>query len=274
MKHLFKFGLIVSAIALLASCSGGIGKAKTFVEEFANAIKNNDTTAIIQMYPDAVKADSLALAFNADSVSIEELETEGMFKVRCCGKEEMIIATNPDNEQLFIKESRGVFVWPKEKFDFALKTGWYNGDLTDVENAQRLSDTVFVDFLGSQLAAEIKKNLTVKDKGYLKSNDWITNTAVVYNNNDFDLPDGVYEVENHQSVMNWHLQKIVDHGYSEKVRGKKTPSHGSCKYSFPETNYETFCRYTVKVIMPNEQLAYLFYKPTGTDYEDYLKKKQ
>ena len=59
------------AVLALASCNNKENNARQFASDFAAAVASGDTAAIARMYPDAAKAYSLALAFNADSLLVE-----------------------------------------------------------------------------------------------------------------------------------------------------------------------------------------------------------
>ena len=59
------------ALMLLTACDKN-GEVKQFMTELATAIDAKDKAAIEKMYPDAAKADSLSLTFDAEKAQIEE----------------------------------------------------------------------------------------------------------------------------------------------------------------------------------------------------------
>ena len=73
--------LVPIALVLLMffSCNKN-GEVKQFMADFSTAIANKDRATIEKMYPDAAKADSLALDFDAENAQIETLD-DGSIKV-------------------------------------------------------------------------------------------------------------------------------------------------------------------------------------------------
>ena len=60
--------------------------------------------------------------------------------------------------KLYVKDSRGLFVYPDSLFLIAKGTGWYDTNLTDKQNSERLMDTVFISWLNNRVKKEFLNN--------------------------------------------------------------------------------------------------------------------
>ena len=95
-----------------------------FATDFATLVSHNQKDSLLAVWPDVAKADSLALTFNADSISVEETETTGTFKVKLGPNKELLV-TRAEEGNMSVGETHGLFAWPEEKLLFA--KNWLGG---------------------------------------------------------------------------------------------------------------------------------------------------
>ena len=141
MKKAFS-SVIIMLLLLLVSCDKN-KEIKQFATDFTIAAKSGYKSEIIKMYPDAVVADSLNFTFDAEKAEIEEIEDKG-WKLTLGNNQFVIIERTEDDGSLSIKESHGVFAFPKALKEFGLKTGLLKADMSDATIAKQLNDTAFI----------------------------------------------------------------------------------------------------------------------------------
>ena len=193
-KYVF---VIISVMMLLASCSDN--KVEKFVERFTTAVNNNDKSAIEQMYPDAKKANGITLKYNSDSLRIESGGQQDEYMVTFAPNVWMRVAVGK-NDSFVVKESKGLFSFEQSNMKFAKETGWYDDKLNDVENADRLSDEGFTDYLLKEFSASVKKGLKIinvgtwgdHDEEYGFYSDGLT--FVVKNSSPYDISGTSYNI--------------------------------------------------------------------------------
>lgn len=276
MKRLSISLLLVAALVVFASCASDSSKVKSFVEEFATAVANGDKGAIEKMYPDASKAVSLELKFNADSVEVTPAEKDGEFNVTVGKDVKLVVVKDADSGNFTIKESHGVFTWPKERMEFARSTGWYDDKLTDKDNAERLADEGFVDYLGNSLLADVHKKVYAKAISDLRAAvHGATYEVEVRNDNDFDLPGDAYVATATLWGFDFDRLESVPTRTKKEFSGNTVPAHGTARYNIPGTvdfEYESW-EADIRITMSKEQLVTRCLKPTGKEYEEYLRMK-
>lgn len=243
---------------------------KEFVAKFAQAVEGGDRATIDAMYPDAKNAESLALKYNADSMRIEEMQAENQFKVHL-GKTDLVL-TKDENKQVKVKESFGLFVWPEDKMDFALATGWVTKELNDVQIAERFADEGFVNSLSEKLLLGLKTKLKATCGSVSNYSSGMSKYHVtVNNNNDFDVPADAYSVV--LTEIGWDADLLEDVPVGTKTLGgvpigarsvARIPVPGNYDYE-----YSSF-KVALRVNYGKEQALKNLLKPTGNEYAEYL----
>ena len=276
MKKILLFSLCAILMVSLSSCIGGFWskrKVKKLVENFATAVSEKDKATIAQLYPDAANAESLALTYNDDSISVETQEQEDAFCVKVGNSVELFVEKDVASGEFVIKDSRGVFTYPSQKFNFATKTGWYDPKLTDAANAKRLADKGFVEYLAGKIASDIQNKVYAKA---ISETHMATHGATyevdVRNDNDFDLPGDAYVATATLWGFDFDTYRQVKTNTKKEFSGNSIPSHGNCRYKIPgsiDFEYEEWT-VDVKITMSHEQMLFQFMKPTGHEYADYL----
>lgn len=264
MKKIFLLGL-TATVFMFTSCEN-YKEVKQFAADFADVIKGGDRAKIIELYPDLGESDSLSVAFNADSVSVEETEVENQFVVQLNSNQSMTVEKNEEGK-FHVLKSKGLFVFAPELMEFCKALGCYDTTLCDKENAERMRDPVFVDYLNEK-AGEI-----IKNKVHVKQNIYYTDYYIgkvdvaISNETGFDLPKGSYVVkakEYFQGDGPAFLQSI--HEYSEDI-AKGEIGH----YIVPVTIDDlTRVEASLEVKRVDMDMLQKIYRPTGNEYQDYL----
>ena len=272
--------LVPFMMALLVFCAcDKNAEVKQFMTDFSTAVANQDMATIEKMYPEAAEADSLAFVFDAEKAQIETLD-DGSVKIVLDEGQDITLQKGEGDEGLKIKESHGVFVYPQDRMDFALKTGWYDKSLDDVENADRLADTLFVKYLNDKIAgtviADLKSKVKITKSVYTDSGIRTSYLVVVSNQSN-------RQIEGDEYVVISKIYTTVGFGFSrntislgsQTLTGKPIPAHGQVSYTFStEDGVEPENPVSTISINPRIENVLADYEPTGKEYEDYLNQKK
>ena len=267
------FASMVGCVGLLmASCSGD-SKIKAFAEEFATAVANGDRATITRMYPDAEKADSLAVTFNADSVVITKDEAQKQTTITLSKGVDLVVSENADGE-LVIQSSHGVFAYPAAEMAFAKKTGQWKEGLTDAELAERMADKGLADYLFEEFNNKLKSALSIANTGtwgddYYEG-EWVSSKGAVFdvkNSSSMDIPGSAWNIiykEGYWGGGEMATEEVpgVDVKAGETVT-VKTKELGSSMES------ETGQRLNIKGFTKEEFMTAFI--PTGNEYDEYVK---
>ena len=269
--------LVSMAVAVLMFCAcDKNAEVKQFMTDFSTAVANKDKAAIEKMYPDASKADSLALAFDAEKAQMEALD-DGSIKIVLGEGKDIILVKNESDGTLKIQTSHGVFVYPQERMDFALKTGWYDKTLDDIKNADRLADTLFVKYLNDKIAGAVIADLKSKvkvTKSVATQRSFCT--VIVSNQNN-------RQIEGNEYVITAKLYEYFGGNYGHKeyagsrtLTGKPIPANGQAIYSISGYGAGGYPEDPVCTISVNPKIENVFadYQFTGKEYEEYLSQKK
>lgn len=268
------YAVIIVLAALIASCSSTEKEVAKFATDFATKVSKNQKNSLLEVWPDVAKADSLALTFNADSIAVEPTQTEGQFKVNF-GNADMIVTVSEDGK-MTVGETKGLFAWPEDKVSMALATGWITKDLNDIQKQERFADTLFINNLAGKLMDEVKSKL--KASCMASSINIHAGTSVwsitVKNDNDFDIPADAYSLV--LTEWGFDVERLVDVPVGTKtLDGVMVKAKSSEKCPVPGTyDYEySSLKVSVKMKYSKEQAVNNLLKPTGNEYEEYLKQK-
>ena len=277
MNKIIKFTPMVLALLLFSACNN-YADVKQFMAELSAAIEKNDTAAIKKMYPDAAKADSLALAFDAEKAQMETND-DGSIKIDLGEGKDITVIKNEGDDGMKVKSSHGVFAYPAYRLDLAKKTGQWKDGLNDMEQAERMNDTLFVKYLNDKIAGAIIEDLKSKVKvtksiaNYNIDNLQATGVVVVSNQSDRQLEGNEYTVtaKLYEYTGFYHTESYIG---SRTLTGKVIPANGQVTYSFsyslgawPEN---PVCTISIK---PRIENVMEDYQPTGKEYEEYLSQK-
>ena len=269
-------GLTLVALAFfVSSCEKSATpeeQVKQFAINFAEKVSKNQKDSLTAIWPDVVKADSLALAFAADSISVEPTQTAGQYKVNF-GNADMLV-TMAEDGKMTVSETHGIYAWPADDIDFAKKTGQWKDGLNDLEQAERMGDKEFktlvtADFskkMQDALKAE-KKIIMIKDQ--VNPPEPGIMAAIIRNNSDIDISGTDYQVIFKIGTLYGGMEDISDEEKPGKDISAKDTVQVTCYWGLHNSPIEA----RVKMKLSNEQLFNKYFKATGNEYEDYLKTK-
>ncbi|MBR4389351.1 MAG: hypothetical protein IKT00_09265 [Prevotella sp.] len=242
------------------------------VDRFSTAVANNDQNTIVHLYPDAVKANGITLNYNRDSLRIEGNEHETEYLVTFAPNVWAKVVTD-QNDSLIIKESKGLFSYPESKLKFAKDTGWYDENLNDVENAERLADEGFPDYLLKAFNASVKSGLKIIKTGtwgddYYEG-EWVSSkgvTFVVQNSSPYNVPGSAYNILYKEGYWGGGSMERETVPGQDVMAGQsvtlKTNRLGSSMES------ETGQTLNISDLSMDDFLSQ--FKPVGNEYEQYL----
>ena len=159
MKKTYYLVPMLLALLMLCSCDK-YADVKQFVAGLSAAIEKNDKDAIKELYPDADKADSLALDYDAEKLQIEPNSTGDTLLIQFSSDKSITIVKD-SKEKYRAVASHGLFVYSPERLSFAKKTGQFVDSLDDISNAERMADEGFQEFLAKKAKAEMKGALKI-----------------------------------------------------------------------------------------------------------------
>lgn len=272
------------SIPLLTSC-GGDKQVKEFALQFGNLAQGNKLDSLKLMYPGIEAADSVALKFNPDDIKITEGEKDGVYTINYGNDVSIEVVTEGDGDtaKLQVADSKGLFAWPKDRMEFAKKTGMYKAGLADANLASRMNDTAFIKQLSFDFANELKSNVTVSSWRVLNGNIFGAPLGryviarfgcTVKNNTTYEIPGSYYKVNyrivsRHMGMAYWEDTFSTSSGV---FKGKNLKPNGSASYSLEATNISGNPGLMWNV--SDEELFNKFFTPKGNEYDDYLKNKK
>ena len=201
-------GLILAILILLPLLAGvgyflffkDDGKVKEQVVEMAKKISGNDLKSVRAFYPDAKKADSLALKWDEESIKITETKEKDTYLVEFGDGVDMTIVKDKD-DNFTVKESHNLFAFEPKFLAFAKKTGQWKKGLTDSEQADRMRDRGLAQYLLDQFNKDMKNGLSIVNTGTYGDDyyegEWISAkgcTFTVKNTTSFTVPGGSYYI--------------------------------------------------------------------------------
>lgn len=301
---------LYGVIVLLLAVIGGGGywwysqteeerEVKDFVERFAKAVELGDNNLLHQLYPNAENAESLHVTYHKDSVAITHMDGNDTIDVKLSHLQSLRLVNDVATKNMYIVSSKGIFTFPKEDVEFAMKTGWINGSLDDVEKAKRLKDKDFIPWIEKKAIEVMKANVKVVKSSVKRGNEAINLYDMGTNEEEAVYYDVVIENKNNCEISKEsYLVKIVEKGYDytwwadegedkspytepcNDLQGKTIPKNGKVTYSWVGSCYVGAhggripqglkCKL---VYEPSEQEAMEAYEPTGNEYEEYLEYK-
>lgn len=274
MKKLHAFCTAAIALALASSCSDGKEKAvRDFATDFATKVQNHQTDSLTAVYPGIEMADSIALDFVADSLSVSPTETEGTYNVTLGNGASIVVRTAEDGT-MTVASSKGIFKYPASTIAFAQKVGGIKpgASLTDVQlaevigNLESLSADLFDKYVASRKYAVTNGGFrTTKEpmfgmdegKGYY----------ILKNNSDQPIKADEYEIT-------WLDEWMDAAGQTTKRRitpGLDIPANGTANYgiSFSWHGGPSIKAITMKI--PSKEQFFENFTPTGNEYDEFIK---
>ena len=273
MNKIALIAVVLAALTFVSCTDDGTHEAKKFLTDLRAAISGGDSAAISKLYPDAVKADSLALNIVADSVRVESSGSGDTLHVSLGGGKQITLLKTGDNA-FQVLSSRGLFAWPEKEVAFAKQTGQWKDGLTDAEQSERMADKGLVAYLFDEFNSKIKDGLsilTVKTYGdsYYEG-EWVSCKGMLFtvkNSTDIDIPGSAWSITYKEGY--WGGGQMS----SELVPGEDIKAGGTVTVKTKElassTESETSQRLNVKGLTLEEFLS--DFHPSGKEYDEYVK---
>lgn len=261
------------AFFMLCACDKN-KEVKLFMTDFSVAVASKDKATIEKMYPDAAKADSLVLAFDAEKAEYETLD-DGSIKVILGDGKDIVLVKNDGDGSLKVKASHGIFAYPSGRLEMAKKTGQWKEGLNDIQQAERMADTLFVKYLIDKKDADLKNKIKVtqsKCTGFDMDKLQGICSVVVSNQSERQIEGDEYVI-----TAKLYDTTLWDKEYrgSRSLTGKPIPANGKASYTF---RYDVGANPTDPecTISINPKIDNIMdgFQPTGKEYEEYLSQKK
>ena len=273
MKKIF---ITLAVVAALASCDNPMKEARQFAEEFSTAVTAGDTTALYRIYPDAAKADSLALSYVADSLQLEPSATCDTLLIKF--SPDVSVTAVKDGEGKFrVISSHGLFAYPAERLAYAKSTGQFADSLDDISNAERIADKGFDDFLAQKMKSQLNGALKIvsSTKGDFAEGEGgyrepMSLTVTIENSSEISIPGNAYRII--VTTSEWDADYMGDVTKTHPLAGKdiKPGEKQSFKYKHPYVGAQFYSK--IQMLNTGGDLV-SGYTPKGNEYAEYLSSK-
>lgn len=277
MKRIhFYLTFMTLGMFVLGSCNGEKQKAKEFGETVARYIDNENDTALEKVYPDADF--EFVTSLPTDSISVTPLEAKGQYRVNY-GSSKWIDVRMKDNGDFTILDSRGLADLPADRYDMAMQTGMIDENTGDIEAASLLKFTKYFNWLNTLVSENIislEAGKPVQQWGYDLKGRPVEGgvsrvTVQATNKTSSPLSADDYSIRFSTWVQTcsdgsspdmkvWHNEKGVALAPGETASIKLAGMDRSLG--------------DISVIynIPADQLFTKYYKGTGKEYQEYVKK--
>lgn len=269
------FALILSLTGII-SCGGGESrKIKSFGEKFASFVNTNSRDSIETVFP-AADFDGY-VPLSTDSITVKD-NGGGLYTINYSSTRKIEVAVEKDG-RIVVKNSKGIAAFPKEKFDLAKATGMINDDTDDLYARKLLDDDNYFEWLRMTYLnnGRYKIKITPGKTKELWKDMWGeafkgTVTVTLTNLTDTPISADDYSISYKARESN---------GYTDETQRSYTKSHTRKGISLGPretgkitlTDWLTEKYFDFEIIPANgkEELLQFAFKPTGNEYNEYLK---
>lgn len=272
MKKLF---ILVPMLALMlfTSCDKN-AEVKQFITDLSAAIDAKDKAAIAKMYPDAAKAELQTLKFNADSIEIAETDKPEVLNITL-GNVKLVVEKAEDGT-FTVKSSQGLFALPKEKVDFAKKTGMWEEGMDDAALAERLKDEDFQKYLVDKFIEYVAKHFKVSNTRIVKEGQFALDEYIwgitVANNTDFKIDAADYKIY----VKTGYIYPGMNtEDYSTSThQGQEIQPGGTITVNETTTGHGWVEKAYIDKTINDQEFFNKYFKATGNEYKEYIESKK
>lgn len=282
MKTFFQVTMVALAIVAFSSCGTKENEAvRHFAAQVSYAIAENDTALLAKLYPNAMKIDSL-IAPDTTDISVVALGDSAYTVTYGNDSIYLNVSTSIDS-QYVVNESHGLLGIPNNVNGVALKTGWIDPKLNDVENGERLEDKEFLSYIENIWKDSLNKALTAKGgKSSGGPDESLPVSIKVHNNTNKTIKASDYKLFVQGSSVSYYMKwgeeyKVDGYKTSKTMPGKEIAPNGSVVFVYNVPTLGSivgdYARATGTVVWDKSILeeARNNYKFKGTEYDDYLK---
>lgn len=264
--------LFISIFALI-SCDGDKQKVKEFSEKFADFVNKSELDSIRSVYPDADFESYSPLS--TDSISVVETGKDS-YRVNYSANKWIEVRVSLKGV-MNVVDSKGVVVFPKDKYDIALKTGMLNDSTTDIKTHELLNEKSYFEWLNNKVSQSLKSDISLN---YKKPNfhmtyysEAITGTMVctVTNNTNHFISGNDYSISYQIESENCTDGSIPNSFYKKSKKGVDLQPGASANITLNHINCVGFKKVTLEY---DKKGDFKDYKPTGTEYQEYLKESK
>ena len=283
MMKTMKFMACAMSAMMLAACGGASGSGedakdkqldtvKMFVVDVATKVSKNQKDSVGTLYPDAAKADSLALTFVADSVKVAEIDSV-TFSADFGGGKSLCVKKDAQGK-LTVEQSKGLFVYPEKDLDFAKKTGMWTDSLTDAQFAERMATKEeFRNYLIKNFKVVNPLVMTEKKpivhEGTCNMEYSVKQKYVVTNKSDKPVSGKDYKM-----AVRWY-DIPYDQKTTEYAPGKDIAPGGSATYEWTSSYYVVVDNVSLKYNSTNKTQQFEDnFEPKGDEYQKFLDSKK
>ena len=279
MRKTINYIPMVLALLLFCACDK-YADVKQFMTDLSAAIEKNDTAAIEKMYPDATKADSLVLTFDAEKAQIVAND-DGSIKIDLGEGKDITILKNEGDDGMKVKSSHGLFAYPAQQLAFAKSLGQFVDSLDDISNAERLADKEFADYLNQKIKNQLNEALKIVSTQKGDYQEGVAGedgpksptsvTVTIENTTNKTIPGNAYRVL--MTVKDYDDEFGWEHTNTPSWPGKdiKPGERQSFKYG-PSYYFIKSSSAKIQMLNTGEDLM-SDYTPTGNEYAEYLSSK-
>ena len=273
--------IVAAMLVALAGCNGVGGasddeQVRAFAGKFIQFVKSNNHDSIVAMYKGLEGLD-VRFAELGEEINVEEdADSPGTFKVTI-GDADFMVERAQDGT-MTITKSHGLLVYDASKIDFARKTGQFKDGLNDVEQAQRMCDEGFDEYLLSKVNSKMKGGLriighkTYGDEYY--DGEWMSAQGIIFtikNNLDVAMPGSAYSV-----IYKSGYWGDMSSAQTEVIPGRDIEPNGTVTVRSTRLgpDMESDDKWSIRMndVSPDQLLE--AYSPTGTEFDEYLSTKK
>lgn len=267
----FTFFSALIAITAMTSCSGKKSspedEVRDFGKHFVEKISANQLDSVKSAYPDILLADSIVPVQN-DTVMVVET---GLGQYDVTLKEGVILkVTRSEDGNINVIESRGLFAYPEDRMNIAKKTGMWEENISDAKLAERMKDEDFFNYVNENLSKKIKDIITYNiDPGP----EVMGGGGILTVTNQTLSP-----IEGNEYIVTRIISTVLGdgslHKITDKFTGKSLQPNSSVKYNFDwGMTGGGIGDFSIKINIPEDQIAERFASFSGNEYQDYLSSK-
>lgn len=259
-----------------------------FTLDFIKESNKNLLSSLTSYYPNIIKSDSIAYIpeIKTEDISMHENEP-GQYVIFI--SPDIVFFITEEDDKFIITDSKGYFLFPEARLDFARKTGMKEEGVFDVELADRFNDKEFLEYIANKIDKVPSEILTLGERN--------GNQIKVVNNTDQIIQESYYKVlvevsgeyanENNENLADndnnaFSNYSEVSDDYSEfnptviEEAGRHIDPYSSVLYFDGGSVNGDHLVKDIKVTIPKEELLknflpYINWR--GNEYQNYKKLK-
>lgn len=269
MKKIFLLPLL-AICALVVSCRQGTNteeEVRNYGKYFVEKLSANEIDSLTESYPDITAFDTYA-TIESDTIMVQPAEESGKYVVTLADGISLLVSRE-DGGKIVVHESHGIFSFPEDKVDLAMKTGMWDDEISDAEMAERMNDEGFFSYIDDIVKEKTSNILSVQ--GSLNMD---TQYQYIVNNTDEFISGSDYTVTKEECMFMSFMGEREGGCSKYTVKGKDIKPHGKVAYeAWASASGNSDAIVGVKLKLSKEELREKFVHFAGDEYQDYLASK-